>query len=75
MFDTSTHTAAPISDFAIIVNDGDNVAVVKSETAAGLTMQLPDEGLVTLPSAVRRMITRSPLKDAYACGQGYSPRT
>jgi altronate hydrolase len=62
MFDTSTTTAAPISDYAIIVNDGDNVAVVKSETAPGLTMQLPDEGLVTLPSAVppgHRFATRA----------------
>jgi altronate hydrolase len=52
MFDTTTQPAAPISDYAIIVNDLDNVAVVKSETASGLTVQLPYGGLVTLSTAV-----------------------
>jgi altronate hydrolase len=53
MLDISTKTAAPISDFAIIVNLDDNVAVVKNETSEGLVVSLPDEGgLVTLKQAV-----------------------
>jgi altronate hydrolase len=52
MFDTPAHTIAPISDYAIIVNEKDNVAVVKSETTEGLTVELPDTDLVTLPAAV-----------------------
>jgi altronate hydrolase len=52
MHDTSTQTAAPISDYAIIVNENDNVAVVKNETVAGLVIQLPNEGFVTLRTAV-----------------------
>ena len=42
MFDTSIQTAVPISDYAIIVNPDDNVAVVKSETSEGLMVELPD---------------------------------
>jgi altronate hydrolase len=52
MFDISAHTIVPISDYAIIVNENDNVAVVKSETNEGLTVELPDGSTVTLPSAV-----------------------
>jgi altronate hydrolase len=40
--------AAPISDYAIIVNPGDNVAVVKNETYRGLVLTLPDHGTVTI---------------------------
>ena len=42
----------PVSDYAIIVNPRDNVAVVKNETAAGLVMGLPDGGTVVLSSQV-----------------------
>jgi len=41
-------TAAPISDYAIIVNPDDNVAVVKNETYDGLLLTLPDGGKVTV---------------------------
>src|SRR5436190_6075511 len=37
-----TLTAPPISDYAIIVDSRDNVAVVKRETAEGLELSLPD---------------------------------
>src|SRR5215213_9569188 len=52
MHDTSVKTAVPISDYAIIVNDGDNVAVVKNETGDGLALVLPDGTPVVLRSAV-----------------------
>lgn len=52
MHDTSTKPAPAVSDFAIIVNPEDNVAVVKNETHAGLTLALPDGSLVTLNGAV-----------------------
>ena len=52
MHDTSAMTAMPISDYAIIVNNADNVAVVKNETADGLVLMLPDGTPVVLHSAV-----------------------
>jgi altronate hydrolase len=52
MHDTSAITAVPISDYAIIVNSADNVAVVKNETADGLALILPDGTPVVLHSAV-----------------------
>jgi altronate hydrolase len=52
MLDTPTKTAPPISDYAIVVNPHDNVAVVKSETESGQTMAVPGDGLVTLSEAV-----------------------
>jgi altronate hydrolase len=52
MLDTYTQPAVPISDYAIIVNPGDNVAVVKNETAAGLIVLLPDQKLLTVKQAV-----------------------
>jgi altronate hydrolase len=52
MHDTSTQTAVPVSDYAIIVNEKDNVAVVKNENAPGLVMQLPWGDLVALRSSV-----------------------
>ncbi|HEV7643110.1 MAG TPA: altronate dehydratase family protein [Pyrinomonadaceae bacterium] len=39
--ETGTETAGPVSDYAIIVNPDDNVAVVKSETSEGLALTLP----------------------------------
>src|SRR5215218_10453020 len=52
MHDISAKTAVPISDYAIIVNNVDNVAVVKNETADGLALILPDGTPVVLHSAV-----------------------
>ncbi|HSK73216.1 MAG TPA: altronate dehydratase family protein [Pyrinomonadaceae bacterium] len=49
---TNTKTAAPISDYAIIVNPKDNVAVVKEETFEGLIVLLPDQKTVTLKQGV-----------------------
>ena len=52
MHDSSKSNAAPISDYAIIVNPNDNVAVVKNETAEGLVVQLPGGGTISLKQAV-----------------------
>ncbi len=45
-------SAAPISDYAIIVNPDDNVAVVKKETSENLNLLLPGQELITLKHAV-----------------------
>src|SRR5881394_1331251 len=52
MLDTYIETASPISDYAIIVNADDNVAVVKNETEDGLMLTLPSGDLVTVKKAV-----------------------
>src|SRR5688572_19858666 len=52
MLDTSVQTAVPIGDYAIIVNENDNVAVVKNETSDGLAMVLPTGDMVMLSAAV-----------------------
>lgn len=52
MLDTYTQPAVPISDYAIIVNPHDNVAVVKNETAAGLNVLLPDQKILTVKQVV-----------------------
>ena len=52
MLDTFTKTASAISDYAIIVNPGDNVAVVKNETSDGLILMLPSGDIVTVSKAV-----------------------
>lgn len=52
MLDTYTQAAAPISDYAIVVNGADNVAVVKRETHADLTVALADRTLLTVRQAV-----------------------
>jgi altronate hydrolase len=52
MHDTSAQTATPISDYAIIVNENDNVAVVKNATSEGLTVSLPDGSSLVLRAAV-----------------------
>src|SRR5678810_176096 len=44
--------ATAISDYAIIVDANDNVAVVKNETFAGLAVILPDDTIVKLRDAV-----------------------
>src|SRR6186713_1520808 len=52
MTDTPAQFAAPISDYAIIVNPDDNVAVVKNETHTGLVLALPGDGSVKLSADV-----------------------
>jgi altronate hydrolase len=44
--------AAPISEYAIIVNPNDNVAVVKKATTQGLGIMLPAGAFVEVRSAV-----------------------
>ena len=51
MSSTSTQ-AAPVSDYAIIVSPEDNLAVVKRETAPGLTVALPTGRVVEIMDAV-----------------------
>lgn len=50
--DSITTTASPISDYAIIVNPKDNVAVVKAKTEKDLSVVLPDKHIVTLQAEV-----------------------
>jgi altronate hydrolase len=50
--ESNIFTASPISDYAIIVNPDDNVAVVKTEISAGQTVTLPSGQLVTLKNDV-----------------------
>lgn len=50
--ETKTPTAAPISQYAIIVNSDDNVAVVKAETFEGLLLELPNGDQVRLTKSV-----------------------
>ena len=52
MLDTYVEKAGSISDYAIIVNPNDNVAVVKNETEDGLALALPSGDLVTVKKAV-----------------------
>ena len=62
MLEILSHTAVPISEFAIIVNPDDNVAVVKNETSAGLLVQLPDGSFLDVKQAVppgHRFATRA----------------
>ncbi|HVF28208.1 MAG TPA: hypothetical protein VM943_08205, partial [Pyrinomonadaceae bacterium] len=53
---------APVSEYAIIVDPQDNVAVVKTETAPGLKIELPDGRVVTITGQVtpgHRFATRA----------------
>lgn len=52
MPDTSPEKSVAISEYAIIVNPDDNVAVVKGETHAGLTVTLPSGEAVDLATEV-----------------------
>src|SRR5262245_65637328 len=52
MHDTSAQTAVPISDYAIVVTEDDNVAVVKNETRIGLAVKHPSGDTVVLRDAV-----------------------
>src|SRR5437764_11143498 len=67
MLDTYIDVTIPVSDYAIIVNPDDNVAVVKSPTCPGLTLTLPDGETVVVSDEIppgHRFATRDiPAKD------------
>ncbi|HZH35307.1 MAG TPA: altronate dehydratase family protein [Pyrinomonadaceae bacterium] len=52
IFSQETLTSSPISDYAIIVDPRDNVAVVKDRTSPGLPIVLPDGRVIEIKSAV-----------------------
>ncbi|MEO6655137.1 MAG: altronate dehydratase family protein [Pyrinomonadaceae bacterium] len=52
MLDTFAEIACAISDYAIIVNPDDNVAVVKNQTEDGLMLKLASGNTVTVKKAV-----------------------
>lgn len=52
MPDNFSNSAAPIANFAIIVNPDDNVAVVKNQTLSGLTLTLPGGELLIVRDEV-----------------------
>ncbi|PYS98637.1 MAG: hypothetical protein DMF65_10145, partial [Acidobacteria bacterium] len=52
MSSSSTTQAPPISDYAIIVDPNDNLAVVKGQTAPGLEIALPSGRVVRVNAAV-----------------------
>lgn len=52
MPETAQDELVAISEYAIIVNPDDNVAVVKNETVAGSVLSLPDGRSVTVRSAI-----------------------
>ena len=67
MPDTS-NSAAPISDYAIIVNPEDNVAVVKDQTFRGLRLTLPSGRMIVVRDEVmpgHRFATRDIEKGDY----------
>ena len=49
---SSVQTPSLLSEFAIIVDPNDNVAVVKKATSPGLELLLPDESLIEIRAAV-----------------------
>ena len=49
---SSVQTPSSLSEFAIVVDPNDNVAVVKKETAPGLELLLPNEQLIEVRAAV-----------------------
>ena len=49
---SSVQTPSLLSEFAIIVDPNDNVAVVKNATSPGLELLLPDESLIEIRAAV-----------------------
>ena len=52
MSSVQTPQASVLSDFAIVVNPNDNVAVVKKAVSAGLELLLPDQSLIQIHAAV-----------------------
>lgn len=72
---TMLNTVIPskISDYAIIVNSEDNVAVVKNETEEGLAIILPNEKILTLKDKVppgHRFATREIPEGDFVCQYG-----
>lgn len=68
MPDTYPEKAVPISDYAIIVNPDDNVAVVKNDMDDGLTVCLPSGESVSVRKAVppgHRFATRDIPRDEF----------
>ncbi|HET7114062.1 MAG TPA: hypothetical protein VFI57_10475, partial [Pyrinomonadaceae bacterium] len=49
---SSVQTPSLLSEFAIIVDPKDNVAVVKKATSPGLELLLPDQSSIEIRSAV-----------------------
>ena len=45
---SSVQTVSLLSEFAIIVDPKDNVAVVKTATSAGLELLLPNESVIEI---------------------------
>src|SRR4051812_43801132 len=52
MSSTLIAKATPISEYAIIVDPRDNLAVVKKETTAGLEVTLKDDRVVRVATAI-----------------------
>jgi altronate hydrolase len=52
MSSVQTPPASLLSEFAIIVNPKDNVAVVRTETSPGLELLLPNQSLIEIRSAI-----------------------
>ncbi|MGH7783402.1 MAG: hypothetical protein ACREO5_06145, partial [Candidatus Binatia bacterium] len=68
MANTYAEKIAAISEYAIIVDPGDNVAVVKNAMADGLIVSLPSGDTVTIAKAVppgHRFATCDISKDEY----------
>lgn len=62
MLETRTQTAAPMSDYAIVVAPEDNVAVVKNETFFGLAVAASDGRIIKVKAVIpngHRFATRT----------------
>lgn len=73
MPDISTQTVAAVSDYAIIVNRKDNVAVVKKQTPKGLIVLLPNQHTITLKNIVppgHRFALRAIAAGDFVCQYG-----
>lgn len=73
MINTITENAALIGDYAIIVDSRDNVAVVKTDTAKGLQIILPDGKFLEIKDAVppgHRFATRPIPSGDFVCQYG-----
>ena len=73
MSSVDTLEAVAVSEYAIIVNPQDNVAVVKNETFANLALLLPNGETVVLKQAVppgHRFATRAVPAGEFVCQYG-----
>ena len=73
MISSVTENTLPISDYAIIVDPRDNVAVVKTEIAKGLRVALPDGKTLEIISTVppgHRFSTRPIAAGYFVCQYG-----